>query len=82
LRALDNLQAHERERAELHATRNSLHRRKPTAAGPLPSPLKRSASGDVFTLDELLAGLRGGLENSTLEREHGRSAEREAVERA
>jgi hypothetical protein len=80
IKALDRLEAAERERAELRGARATLRQGRPVSAGPIPSPIRRNLSGDLFTLNELLAGLRAGLENSSLDRERERAAEREAAE--
>lgn len=83
LKALDKFEAAEAARGELRAAVRWLRGATgaPATAGSLVSPLRRNASGDLWTLGELIPAVRSGIQNSTLEAERRREEERRVAER-
>ena len=84
LAAVERLEAAESARRELRGARAWLAR--PSGAvkpgGVIASALTRNANRDVYSLDELVVGVRGALEQSSLAADRQRIAERETRERA
>ena len=80
LTAIERLERAEHERSQVRATRAWLATGK-ARAGVVQSGLKRNMNGDLFSVPELVDGLKQAIGDSTLSAEQERAAERERAER-